>query len=62
MKEVPPYSHKEHICPICNKVFIPSAYHIYKVKNTMLCSYSCRNRYLKENPIKNYNYIERWGK
>lgn len=62
MKEKAPYSDTERICPICNKVFIPSAYHIYKVRDVMLCSYTCRNRYLKENPIKDYNYIKRWGK
>ena len=62
MIEKAPYSRKERICPICKKVFIASAYHTYVVKNTMLCSNSCRNRYKEQHPKKEYNYIMKWGK
>ena len=57
-----PYSAREITCPICSKVFILSPYHTYKVGNTFLCSHTCRNRYLEGHPIKDYNYIKKWGK
>lgn len=62
MKEKTPYSARELVCPVCGKTFILSPYHTYKVGDTFLCCHTCRNKYSREKPIKDYNYIERWGK
>ena len=39
---------KVKTCPICEKNFIPSVYHIYKVKGKMVCSWGCVMRAEKE--------------
>ena len=62
MKEKVPYTARELRCPICDTVFILSPYHTYKVGEVFLCSHTCRNRYAEGHPVKNYNYIDRWGK
>lgn len=62
MKEEVPYSARELSCPICGKAFILSPYHTYEVNGVFLCCHTCRNRYVEGHPVKNYNYIKRWGK
>ena len=41
-----------HTCPVCGKIFIPAAYHIYRERNRsngrLVCSYPCENVTRKE--------------
>jgi hypothetical protein len=39
-------------CAHCGKIFVPAPYHIYKCEDengiTMLCSYTCKLRYVEQ--------------
>ena len=35
-------------CPICKKKFVPQAMHIYRIKDSFVCSYSCMRAYQKK--------------
>jgi hypothetical protein len=58
MKE---YEPNERKCPICNKPFIPAGLHMYKVKGKLVCSYNCREKWRKENPVKELHTMKYWG-
>ena len=62
MKEKAPYTSRELVCPVCNKLFILSAYHTYKIEDIFFCGYNCRCKYEKEHPKKHYDYVRKWGK
>lgn len=44
------YSYVERKCPICGKVFIPAAYHVYRKgeRGPLVCSWGCQRAYEKE--------------
>lgn len=47
MKDYAPL--RETQCPICGKLFIAAPQHIYKVKDSKVCSWGCVRKYEKEN-------------
>lgn len=47
-----PHTIEERKCAHCGKNFIPAPFHIYKCEDengtTMLCSYTCKLRYIEQ--------------
>ena len=39
----------DRVCPVCGKTFIPAPFHIYKVNNVKVCTYSCQLKGEREN-------------
>ena len=48
MKKREVESVEELCCPVCRKTYVPAPYHVYRIGNRLVCSWSCLCRARKE--------------
>ena len=59
-KSKPILNARELKCPVCGKIFIPAAYHIYRHGNKIYCGWNCYESARKEREEKfNENFNRR---